>query len=102
MQSFYDLYNQLVQASMKGELQKKVEAGIPDLDEHHLDCLLNHRNMRQCGVWMIVPVPMRRKKRVRAVVYLTPSTGTNRGIWQSTLIDAWDVPSVLISVRPKS
>ena len=90
MQSFYDLYNQLVQASMRGELQKKVEAGIPDLD------------MRQCGVWMIVPVPMRRKKRVRAVVYLTPSTGMNRGIWQSTLIDAWDVPSVLTSARRKS
>ena len=51
MQSFYDLYNQLVQASMRGELQKKVEAGIPDLDEHHLDCLLNPR--KYAPVWRL-------------------------------------------------
>lgn len=49
MQSFYDLYNELVQAAMKGELQKEVEAGIPDLDEHQLDCLLNPQ--KYAPVW---------------------------------------------------
>ena len=39
MQSFYDLYNQLVQASMRGELKEQLEQGSVKLDEHQLDCL---------------------------------------------------------------
>lgn len=51
MQSFYDLYNQLVRASMKGELEETLEREAPGLDEHQLDCLLNPR--KYAPVWRL-------------------------------------------------
>lgn len=51
MQSFYDLYNQLVQASMRGELKERLEQGSVKLDEHQLDCLLNPR--KYAPVWRL-------------------------------------------------